>query len=48
MDFGVLRFTTETREEQQRILEAYLRADGTPPAQGTFTRGLYYKGWVMG
>ena len=48
MDFGVLRFTTETREEQQSILEAYLHADGTPPAQGTFTRGLYYKGWVMG
>lgn len=47
VDFGVLRFTTETKEEQQRVLEAYLHGKGVSPPSGTFTRGLYYKGWVM-
>ena len=47
VDFGVLRFTTETKEEQQRVLEAYLHGKEVSPPSGTFTRGLYYKGWVM-
>lgn len=48
MDFGVLRFTTETKDEQQRVLMAYLHGNTASPAPGSFTRGLYYKGWAPG
>ncbi|HHV32155.1 MAG TPA: U32 family peptidase [Clostridiales bacterium] len=40
-DFGVLRFTTETRAQAQEVLERYFTG-GTLP--GDYTRGLYYRG----
>ncbi|HBL40218.1 MAG TPA: peptidase U32 [Ruminococcaceae bacterium] len=40
-DFAVLYFTTETAEECAEVLEQY-RTEA--PAQGEFTRGLYYRG----
>ena len=39
--FGLLWFTIESGDETQRILAAY--REGTP-AQGEYTRGLYYRG----
>lgn len=48
MDFLSLRFTTETRQEAARILRDYHSAlcgdPPLPPASGSFTRGLYYRG----
>ena len=41
MDFALLYFTKETREECSRILHAY--RNGEPP-DGAFTRGLAYRG----
>ncbi len=41
MDFILLYFTVETKEECGRIIDAYRY--GKPP-QGEFTRGLYYRG----
>lgn len=47
IDFGVLRFTAETLEEQQRVLELYCAGARAPtPEPASFTRGLYYKGWA--
>jgi Collagenase and related proteases len=40
-DFGVLRFTTETREEAAAVIDRYLSG---APSEGEFTRGLYYRG----
>ncbi len=40
LDFGVLRFTTESPEECSQIIGDYLSG---APAGGTFTRGLLYK-----
>lgn len=48
MDFGLLRFTTESKEESEHILQKYFAAlEGTPSAEpnGTYTRGLYYRGF---
>lgn len=48
IDFGLLRFTTENKEEAERILRQYFAAlEGTPSAEpgGTYTRGLYYRGF---
>jgi len=41
-DFGLLRFTTESIGETDRILNQYLSCNA--PAVGEFTRGLYYRG----
>ena len=41
MDFGVLRFSVESLEEQAAVLRRYQQ--GLPPA-GEFTRGLSYRG----
>ena len=41
MDFALLYFTKESREECSRILRAY--RNGSPP-DGAFTRGLAYRG----
>lgn len=41
MDFGVLRFSVESLEEQAAVLRRYRQ--GLPPA-GEFTRGLSYRG----
>lgn len=40
-DFSLLWFTTETKEECEKILESYRRGDAP---QGEFTRGLLYRG----
>lgn len=40
-DFGLLRFSTESREEAGKIIEQYMIG---APASGEFTRGLYYRG----
>ena len=40
-DFILLYFTNETREECERIINAYKKAN---PPEGEFTRGLYYRG----
>lgn len=40
-DFGLLRFTTESKEEAAEIIEAYRSG---APARGGYTRGLYYRG----
>ncbi|TGJ77000.1 putative protease YdcP precursor [Caproiciproducens galactitolivorans] len=40
-DFGVLRFTMETKEEAEEIIGRYLTGE---PTQGEYTRGLYYRG----
>ncbi len=48
IDFGLLRFSTETPAEAERILGAYFDAlGGASPREpeGTFTRGLYYRGF---
>lgn len=51
MDFGLLRFSTETPEEAETVLQTYFRAlDGQTvraPENG-FTRGLYYRGFEGG
>lgn len=44
MDFGVLRFTTESREEAAQILSAYRM--NQKAKEGAYTRGLYYKGVI--
>lgn len=41
MDFGVLRFTTEDLPEREAVIRRYFQG-GTP--EGTYTRGLYYRG----
>lgn len=41
MDFGMLYFTTETKDEAARILDRYRQGGASP---GTFTRGLFYRG----
>ncbi len=49
LDFGLLRFSTENPEETDKILRAYFSAVSGHPAvreNGTFTRGLYYRGIV--
>lgn len=49
LDFGLLRFSTESPEETDKILRAYFSAVSGHPAvreNGTFTRGLYYRGIV--
>ena len=48
MNFGLLRFSTELPQEAGRILEAYFAALGGAPfraPEGTYTRGLYYRGF---
>ena len=40
-DFSLLWFTTETKDECEKILESYRRGDAP---QGEFTRGLLYRG----
>lgn len=40
-DFGLLRFSTESREEAEAVIDRYLAG---APAPGEFTRGLYYRG----
>lgn len=40
-DFSLLWFTTETKNECEKILESYRRGDAP---QGEFTRGLLYRG----
>ena len=45
LDFGVLRFTTESEEEQAAILRRYL-AGGAP--EGEYTRGLSRRGFGTG
>ena len=40
-DYILLYFTNETREECEKIIAAYKKAD---PREGGFTRGLYYRG----
>ena len=40
-DFSLLWFTTETKEECEKVLESYRRGDAP---QGEFTRGLLYRG----
>ncbi len=40
-DFGVLRFTTETAQEAEEIINQYLTC---APSEGEHTRGLYYRG----
>lgn len=40
-DFSLLWFTTETKDECEKILESYRRGD---VPQGEFTRGLLYRG----
>jgi putative protease len=48
MDFGLLRFSTEQPQEAGQILESYFAAlSGTPVhmPEGTYTRGLYYRGF---
>ena len=48
VDFGLLRFTTESTGEAQRILLAYRAAlNDEAPAEpsGSYTRGLYYRGF---
>ncbi len=40
-DFGLLRFSTETVQEAENIIDRYLSA---APGEGEFTRGLYYRG----
>lgn len=47
MDFLALRFTTESMDERQRVLEAYQSGNASPPPPGSFTRGLYYRGFQM-
>ncbi|WP_195891753.1 U32 family peptidase [Anaeromassilibacillus senegalensis] len=47
MDFLTLRFTTESMDERQRVLEAYRSGNAAPPPPGSFTRGLYYRGFQM-
>ncbi|MBR0466023.1 MAG: U32 family peptidase [Clostridia bacterium] len=41
VDFLLLYFTTETKEQVSRIIKEY-KAGGTPPEK--YTRGLYFKG----
>ena len=41
VDYGLLWFTDESKEECTRVISDYRRG-GAP--QGEFTRGLYYKG----
>ncbi len=41
MDFLTLYFTTETKNECEAVMKAFV--EGNPP-QGEFTRGLYYRG----
>lgn len=43
-DFGVLRFTTETAEEAEEILCRYFSRESGKMNEGSFTRGLYYRG----
>ena len=48
MDFGLLRFSTESTAEAERILETYFSAlGGAAPREpeGTYTRGLSYRGF---
>jgi len=40
-DFSLLWFTTETKDECEKVLESYRRGDAP---QGEFTRGLLYRG----
>ena len=40
--YARLRFTTETAQECQEVLDQYLHGGSTPPA--SFTRGLFYRG----
>lgn len=40
-DFGVLRFSTETTKETEKIIDQYLSG---APCPDEFTRGLYYRG----
>ncbi|MCY1713716.1 U32 family peptidase [Caproiciproducens galactitolivorans] len=40
-DFGVLRFTIETKEEAEAVISRYLTG---APGEGEYTRGLYYRG----
>lgn len=41
VDFSLLWFTTETKDECEKVLESYRRGDAP---QGEFTRGLLYRG----
>lgn len=41
VDYGLLWFTDESKEECTRVISDYRRGDAP---QGEFTRGLYYKG----
>ena len=47
LDFGLLRFSTETPQEAENILRAYFAAPGRAPkpAPGSYTRGLSYRGF---
>lgn len=45
MDFLTLRFTTESLDERERVLEAYQSGNAAPLPPGSFTRGLYYRGF---
>lgn len=48
VDFGLLRFSTESPEDAGRILEAYRSGKRIPAAaeENSFTRGLYYRGFA--
>ncbi|MFU0831931.1 MAG: DUF3656 domain-containing protein [Oscillospiraceae bacterium] len=48
IDFGLLRFSTETRRETEQIIENILNGTGTKAPPNSFTRGLYYRGFASG
>lgn len=46
MDFGLLRFSTETPGETEQIIQQILNGTGKNAEPNSFTRGLYYRGFA--
>lgn len=46
MDFGLLRFSTESAGETERIIEEILSGTAKAAEPNSFTRGLYYRGFA--
>jgi U32 family peptidase len=46
IDFGLLRFSTESPREAEQIIDDILNGTGTKAPPNSFTRGLYYRGFA--
>ncbi len=46
IDFGLLRFSTESPRETEQIIDEFIKGAGSSPEPNSFTRGLYYRGFA--